>query len=128
MAYTRYDISKTYTRLCNSSDTVEGETLEQKIERILHDGEPIRDSAPIIYQERKDGVRPEYDIRTDTHDIAIEAADRVTAGILKKREDRGAIKKSDADNKDGVANDGKSTQGKSNDSEPKGKSGAAPEK
>ena len=125
MAYTRYDISKTYTRLCNSSNTVEGETLEQKIERILHDGEPIKDSAPIIYQERKEGVRPEYDIRTDTHDIAIEAADKVTAGILKQREDRGAVKKADADKGDAT---GKSTQGKSTDSDTKGKSGATPEK
>lgn len=51
----------------------EGEYLEEKVRRITETGEPIEDSAPIIYTERKDGVIPAYDIRTDKWDIALEA-------------------------------------------------------
>ena len=41
-----------------------GESIETKVNRIVNNGEPITDGAPIIYTERKDGVLPEYDIRT----------------------------------------------------------------
>ena len=47
-----------------SVETFEGETIETKVNRIVNNGEPIKDGAPIIYTERKDGVLPEYDIRT----------------------------------------------------------------
>ena len=49
-------------------DTVEvyeAESIEEKVRRILDENEPITDGAPIIYTELKDGVRPEYNIRTD---------------------------------------------------------------
>ena len=45
--------------------TYEGETIEMKIERIVNNGEPISDSAPLIYTERKDGVLPGHNIKTD---------------------------------------------------------------
>lgn len=68
------------------NNSVEGETIEQKVERILNNGEPIEDSAPIIYQERKEGVAPEYDIRTDRFEIAIDATDKITKSKQAKRE------------------------------------------
>ena len=60
-----------------SVTTYEGETIETKVNRIVNNGEPITDGAPIIYTERKDGVLPEYDIRTDRWDITIDAMDKV---------------------------------------------------
>ena len=63
-----------YTSL-KSTETYEGETIEEKIRRIMLSGEPITDGAPIIYTEKKDGVRPEYDIRTDKWDVALGALD-----------------------------------------------------
>ena len=42
----------------------QGETIEEKIRRITNNKEPITDGAPITYTERKDGVMPEYNIRT----------------------------------------------------------------
>lgn len=68
------------------SVTSEGETIEQKVERIIVNKEPIEDSAPIIYQPRKDGVRPEYDIRTDRFEVAIDAMDKVSKSRVAKRE------------------------------------------
>lgn len=55
----------------------EGEFIEQKVQRIVESGEPIEDSAPIIYTERKDGVLPAYDIRTDRFAIAQDAMEKV---------------------------------------------------
>ena len=37
----------------NVNDSYEGETIEQKIERITTNKEPIKDGAPLIYTERK---------------------------------------------------------------------------
>lgn len=71
----------------NINESVEGETIEQKINRVINNGEPIDDSAPIIYQERKEGIRPEFDIRTDRFDIAIDAMDAVSKSKVAKRID-----------------------------------------
>lgn len=68
--------------------TYEGETIEQKIHRIFNNKEPIKDGAPLIYTERKDGVRPEHDIRTDRFEVAVEAMDHVNKSKLAKREAR----------------------------------------
>lgn len=62
------------------------ERIEIKVARILNNKEPIKDGAPIIYTERKDGVRPEYNIRTDRFDMAIEATDLIAKNSLLKRE------------------------------------------
>lgn len=64
-----------------------GEMIEQKVERIMTNSEPISDGAPIIYTERKDGVMPEYDVRTDRWDVAIDAMDKVTKSHKAKREE-----------------------------------------
>lgn len=63
-----------------------GETIEQKIRRIVNNKEPITDGAPIVYTERKEGVRPEFDIRTDRFDIAIDAMDKVAKTHVAKRD------------------------------------------
>ena len=55
----------------------EGEYLEEKVRRITENGEPIEDGAPIIYTERKYGVNPAYNIRTDRWDIAQDAMEQV---------------------------------------------------
>lgn len=68
------------------NDSTEGERIEDKIERVLNNGEPIEDTAPIIYQPRSEGVRPEFNIRTDRQDLAAEAGDRVTASKLAQRD------------------------------------------
>lgn len=68
------------------NDSYEGETIEQKVRRITQNQEPITDGAPIIYTERKEGVKPEYDVRTDRFELAVEAMDTVTQQKLAKRE------------------------------------------
>lgn len=69
------------------NDDYEGERIEEKVERIVSNNEPISDGAPLIYTDRKDGVQPEYNIRTDRWDIALEAMDYVSRTNLAKREE-----------------------------------------
>jgi hypothetical protein len=75
---TNYHINESYV----------GETIETKIRRIVDNKEPITDGAPLIYTERKKGVEPQYDIRTDRFEIAIEAMDLVNKTHQAKREER----------------------------------------
>lgn len=69
------------------NNSVEGETIETKIDRIVTNKEPITDGAPIIYTERKDGIIPAYDIRTDRFEVAIEAMDKVVKSDITKRDE-----------------------------------------
>lgn len=55
----------------------QGESIEEKVRRVLDNNEPIEDSAPMIYTERKDGIQQEYNIRADKWDIAQEAMQQV---------------------------------------------------
>ena len=89
------------------NNSYKGETIEQKINRIVNNKEPIKDGAPIVYTERKDGVKPKYDIRTDRWEIAVEGMDHVSKAHLAKREER--LKKSPSDkekNKSDTGGDG----------------------
>ena len=69
----------------NSVETYEGEFIEEKVARVVENKEPIEDGAPIIYTERKDGVIPAYNIRTDKWDIALTAMDQEPLGSLAGR-------------------------------------------
>ena len=48
-----------------------GERLEERVQRMLYNQEPIGDGAPLIYTDRRKGVEPQYDIRTNRN-VAIE--------------------------------------------------------
>jgi hypothetical protein len=69
------------------NDSIEGETIEQKVMRITENNEPITDGAPIIFTARKDGVLPAYDVRTDRFEIAIDGMDYVAKSNLARRKD-----------------------------------------
>lgn len=83
--YNKNVLPKTQMKVNESYD---GETIEQKIRRIVNNKEPITDGAPIIFTERKDGVQPDYNIRTDRWEVAIDAMDIVTKAHQAKREER----------------------------------------
>lgn len=54
-----------------------GETLIKKCQRILDEGEPLTDGAPLIYTPKEAGVRDDCNIRTDKWALAMDAMDRV---------------------------------------------------
>lgn len=60
-----------------TTDAYECDRLELKLRRLIESKEPIDENVtvPLVYTERKDGVLPAYDIRTDRFDLAIMAMD-----------------------------------------------------
>lgn len=86
-----------------SIDKVEGETLETKISRLVTNKEPIKDGAPLIYTEKKDGVLAGYNIRTDRWEIATDAMDLIHKNEIAKSEGMHILPKDiDNDLDDGV--------------------------
>ncbi|AXH73269.1 MAG: hypothetical protein [Microviridae sp.] len=79
----------------------EAVTIEGKVRRMLSNKEPIKDGAQLIYTERKDGVLPSYNIRTDRWEVAVEAMSGVSKAHITKREERAKIIKMDDKKEDG---------------------------
>ena len=83
-------IGKTQIEINN---TYEAEPLEVKLRRKERGGKVDEEEGDgktwaITYTERKDGVLPEYDIRTDRFEIAREAQDRLNLGIMLQYSDK----------------------------------------
>lgn len=93
-----YKLQPTRKSSIKCNDSYEGERIEEKIERIVSNKEPIKDGAPLVYTERKDGVNPAYDIRTDRFEIATEAMDKVAEAKIARR--KGMEEKLDKENKE----------------------------
>ena len=87
-----YRYRKAYKSQIKSVETVEGEPIELKIERIVSNKEPISDGAPAIYTERKEGVKAAYNIRTDRWEIATEAMDVVSKTTQARRDHKAKLK------------------------------------
>lgn len=93
--------------------TKEGETIERKLERIVANREPITDGVSLIYTERKEGVRPSTNVRTDKFEIAAQASEKISQSYKTRRKER-AEKTEAQKGPEGPKEDGKpeSTQGK----------------
>lgn len=63
----------------NPDLTYQAEPREVKLRKIMNrEANNMEDGVfPTIYTEKKDGVRPEYDIRTDRFEVAIDAIDKI---------------------------------------------------
>lgn len=81
-----YKINKIIPTSINVNNGMEGESIEQKMERITNNGEPIEDGAPIIYTDKKEGVIADYNIRTDRFERALEAKETLDKDAYAKRE------------------------------------------
>ena len=75
-----------HVSLIQKNDSIDGISIEEKIRVALQDNTPIDGGSPLIYTKRADGVRPEFDIRTDRFDIAIEQADKLANAKLLARQ------------------------------------------
>ena len=78
--------------------TYQAEPREVKLRKIINgESSSMEDGVfPTIYTEKKDGVQPEYDIRTDRFEVAIDAIDKinqsVASQIAKNRGETEAVK------------------------------------
>ena len=75
---------KSSNQIIGSVEPFEGESIEQKVAKLIENNEPITDGAPIIYTEKKDGVLPQYDIRTDKWEISQSAMNAFLLYIQKQ--------------------------------------------
>lgn len=69
------------------NNSVEGEPLCRKIERMISNKEPIESVSPIIYTPKKDGVIAAYNIRTDRWKIAQNAMNAANKSWIAKRQE-----------------------------------------
>lgn len=82
----------------NPNLTYQAEPREVKLRKIIRgESSNMEDGVfPIIYTEKKDGVLPEYDIRTDRFEVAIDALDKINqsaaAQIAKNKGETDAVK------------------------------------
>lgn len=105
-----YKIPNYQTTTLEVNDSTEGETIEEKMERVINNNEPIEDGAPIIYTERKDGVQAEYNIRTDRFDLAVDATDIISRDKIAKRESRIELRENEKLNKEPNPSKGDSSE------------------
>ena len=63
----------------NPNLTYQADPREVKLRRIINgESNDMEDGVfPTIYTEKKDGVQPEFDIRTDRFEVAIDAIDKI---------------------------------------------------
>lgn len=66
----------------------EGTTMEDKMEKLLNNNEPMDDGGELIFTEAKEGVKPEFDIRTHKWDVVTNASEKLAERrkLLKKEE------------------------------------------
>lgn len=89
----------------NPNLTYEAEPREVKLRKIISgEASNMEDGVfPTIYTEKKDGVRPEYDIRTDRFEVAIDAIDKINQStasqIAKNKGETEAVKNFETEGK-----------------------------
>lgn len=82
----------------NPELTYQAEPREVKLRKIINgEANNMEDGVfPTIYTEKKDGVQPEFDIRTDRFEVAIDAIDKINQStasqIAKNRGETEAVK------------------------------------
>ena len=76
----------------------QAEPREVKLRKIINgEASSMEDGVfPTIYTEKKDGVQPEFDIRTDRFEVAIDAIDKINQSaanqIAKSKGETDAVK------------------------------------
>lgn len=75
-------------RILNTTEGFQGKSLEEKVFEAVNSKAPIEAVAPMVYTERKDGVLPETNIRTDRFEVAQEAMTNIAEGIRVRRAKR----------------------------------------
>lgn len=81
-------VIETGFNIASEEDSFIGESIEEKVRKVTADNTSIEAISPMIYTDRKDGVRPEYNIRTDKWDIAQQAMNTIAIGTREKRKDK----------------------------------------
>lgn len=57
----------------------DGQSLEEFLRKAMNGKEPIQATAKMTYNDRKDGVLPQHNIRTDRFELAMMETDKLHA-------------------------------------------------
>nr|WAE43674.1 MAG: hypothetical protein [Microviridae sp.] len=105
-----YDIRQREDSQIKGVEQYEGETIEEKVRRIIEDHEPLEDEGvQTLYSARGEGVLAETNIRTDRWDLAAEAMDIATKAKEAQRADKEAKAKLSKEAKEGMNKEGQSS-------------------
>lgn len=63
-----------------------GEPLMVKLSRAMNNGEPIEGGASLSQTERKDGVLPQFNIKTDRFEMALDSYDKIAKVHMAQRD------------------------------------------
>lgn len=88
------------TELIANNEVYNGQSIERYVEQAETSKQPIEGGSPEIFTPRSEGVKAEYNIRTDRWEIALKAMDKVSGSIAAKRAD---YIKQQSENKEGTA-------------------------
>lgn len=103
-----YKITAYATNKLRVNKSTEGEPIELKMERAIANNnseELTRNGAPPIYTERKEGVQPAYNIRTNRWEIAAEASGKIAKSFTTRREEAINKREGKQDGEAGKQND-----------------------
>lgn len=81
-----YNYGKAIKTSITHNKGYKGDPIEVKIRRLLANKEEAMKEVQTMYTERKDGVIPSTDIRTDRWDLAVEATDYASRMNTARRE------------------------------------------
>lgn len=73
--------------LIANNEIYSGQSIERYVEQAETSKQPIEGGSPEIFTPRSEGVKAEYNIRTDRWEIALRAMDHVSGSIAAKRAD-----------------------------------------
>lgn len=80
MQYTlKQTIVRQPSRISTRGILRQGQSLEEFLRKAMIGNEPIQATAKLTYNDRKEGVLPQHDIRTDRFDLAMMETDKIHA-------------------------------------------------
>ena len=81
-----YKIPKRTQTSIDRNTSIEGETIEQQIQRMINNGEVLGEEKEMIYTKPSDGIVYGTNIRGDRQEKAIEMTEKVAANVMRRRE------------------------------------------
>ena len=81
-----YKIPKRTATSIERNESIEGEPIEQQIQRMINNGEVLGEEKEMIYTKPSEGVLYGTDIRGDRQEKAIEMTEKVAADVMRRRE------------------------------------------
>ena len=82
----KYGMKFPSSRIIRNNCTVEALSIEEEMLKAKEGKEPLKATAKVTYNDRRDGVLPQHDIRTDRFDVALQQTTKVHKSEAAKRQ------------------------------------------